>query len=264
MKLHVLRPLTLALLCAAGDAAHAASASDCPPAAALTPLLQTDGLFLGELHGSVEVPALVDCLARTLSAELKGRRRVTVALEVPPDALDPAHAFWRGQDGRASQAMVALLRSLSAQQAQGQIDLVGFQPTTYYAAQADYEAAMARLLDATPASHYLLALAGNFHATGPASRHESDSPAPGQLIPAGALMRRPMAHVLVVNREPSASWHCVGDLCAAHAIRPVPLAAGQPTGLHPLRQGGYDWVFVLDRLSASPPFSPASKPVPPP
>jgi hypothetical protein len=253
MTPHLLRALLLGLCCLAAGLARA---DDCPTPAALAPVLQTDGLFLGELHGSVEVPALVDCLARALSAELAGRRRVTVALEVPPDALDEAHPFWRGQDGRSSQAMMALLQSLKALQAQGRIELIGFQPTIYYPAQADYEAAMARLLDATPSHHFLLALAGNFHAAGP----DADSPTARTLQPAGALMKRPMAHVLVVNREPSASWHCVGDLCAAHPIRPATLASGQSPGLHPLRQGGYDGIFVLERLSASPPLSPAPLP----
>lgn len=242
------RSLLLGLLCLAAGPARA---DDCPTAAALAPLLQTDGIFLGELHGSVEVPALVDCLARTLATELAGQRRVTVALEIPQEALDESHAFWRGTDGRASQAMVALLRSMKALQAQGRIELIGFQPTTYYPAQANYEAAMARLLEATPAPHFLVALAGNFHAAGP----ESAPPTGERLQPAGALMKRPMAHVLVVNREPSASWHCVGGLCAAHPIRPASLAAGKSTGLHPQREGGYDWIFVLDRLHASPPVS---------
>lgn len=251
------RSLLLGLLCLGAGLARA---DDCPTPAALAPVLQTDGLFLGELHGSVEVPALVDCLARALSTELAGRRRVTVALEVPPDALDETHPFWRGQDGRSSRAMVALLRSLTALRAQGRIELIGFQPVEHYPAQADYEAAMARLLDATPPSDYLLALAGNFHAAGP----DAGSPTARTLQPAGALMKRPMAHVLVVNREPSASWHCVGDLCAVHPIRPATLASGQSPGLHPLSQGGYDGIFVLERMSASPPVSPAPLPGPTP
>ncbi len=248
MTLPFSRSLLLGLLCLAAGPARA---DDCPTAAALAPLLQTDGIFLGELHGSVEVPALVACLARTLATDLAGQRRVTVALEIPHEALDESHAFWRGTDGRASQAMVALLRSMKALQAQGRIELIGFQPTTYYPAQADYEAGMARLLDAAPASHFLLALAGNFHAAGPGFSPSAG----GGLLPAGALMKRSMAHVLMVNREASASWHCVGGLCAAHPIRPASLAAGKSPGLHPLREGGYEWIFIQDRLSPSPPVN---------
>ncbi|MDL5032927.1 hypothetical protein QRD43_13510 [Pelomonas sp. APW6] len=241
------RSLLLGVLCLAASLARA---DDCPTPAALAPLLQTDGIFLGELHGSVEVPALVDCLARTLSAELAGRRRVTVALEVPPDALDDAHPFWRGQDGRASQAMVALLRSLAAQQARQQIELIGFVPPEDYPDQADYEVAMARRLDAVPAGHFLLVLAGNFHA----SRPPPGRPGMGwNLVPAGAHVKRRMAHVLAAYGQASTSWFCMGSRCGAHDLRPSSYAADQAPGLHPLGRDGCDHVFVLPRLSASPP-----------
>lgn len=239
-----------------GLTAGPARADDCPTPAALAPLLQTDGIFLGELHGSVEVPALVDCLARTLSTELAGRRRLTVALEVPPDALDDAHPFWRGQDGRASQAMVALLRSLNAQHAHQQIELIGFAPPEDYPDQADYEVAMARRLDAVPAGQFLLVLAGNFHA----SRPPPGRPGMGwDLVPAGAHVQRRMAHVLAAYGQASTSWFCMGNDCGVHALSPSSYAAGKALGLHPLGRDGYDHVFVLPRLSASPPAHPAPR-----
>lgn len=252
MMPQLLRSLLLGLCCLGAGLARA---DDCPAPAALAPVLQTDGVFLGELHGSVEVPALVDCLARTLSAELAGRRPLTVALEVPPDALDEAHPFWHGQDGRSSQAMVALLRSLKALWAQGRIELIGFQPAEDYPNQADYEIAMARRLDAVPAGHFLVVLAGNFHA----SRPPPGRPGMGwDLVPAGAHVQRRMAHVLAAYSQASSSWFCMGSSCGVHELKPWPYAAGRTPGLHPLGQDGYEHVYVLPRLSASPPAHPST------
>lgn len=252
MKRRLLAPLLLSALCALP--VHADTAN-CPPREALAPLLDAQGIFLGELHGSAEIPALVECLARSLLDELAGRR-LTVALEIPPDALDDAHPFWRGQDGRASQAMRALLHAMKTLQSQGRLDLIGFAPTEYYPDQAGYEAAMARALDATPQSHFLLALAGNFHARGRGTEGVADrQPA---LVPAGALLKRRMRHVLVTYREASESWLCLGGKCAVHALEPSPSAAGKTPGLHPLGAHGYEQVLVLPRQTASPPVHAAS------
>lgn len=260
MKLSLLASLALATLCALP--ARAADAP-CPSREALAPMLARDGLFLGELHGSVEVPALTACLVRLLTEASPDQRRLTVALEVPRDALDESHPFWRGQDGRASQAMVALLRSLKALQAQRRLDLIGFVPLEDLPDQADYEAAMARELDRTPPEHFLLALAGNFHASGGDAGFMA--PTSG-MRPAGALVKRRMAHVLVAYAEPSESWFCTDKACAAHPLKPTALA-GKGPGLHALDRNGYDQVFVLQRQTASPPFhaatpaaGPASRP----
>ncbi len=255
MKRPLLASLALALLC---SPPVRAAAVDCPDRETLAPLLNRDGLFLGELHGSVEVPALVGCLVRTLLAEAGGRR-LTVALEVPRDALDEAHPFWRGQDGRASQAMVGLLRALKSLQAQQRLDLIGFAPPEAHPDQAAYEAAMARELDRTPPESFLIALAGNFHASGGDAGFIA--PTAG-LRPAGALLPRRMAHVLVAYREASESWFCMGSDCKVHALKPARSAAGKAPGLHALGENGYDHVFVLPRQTASPPAHAAPEPRP--
>ncbi len=255
MKLPLLASLALAVVCAPPVRA---AAVDCPSGESLAPLLERDGIFLGELHGSVEVPALMECLTRTLLAEAGGRR-LTVALEVPRDALDEAHPFWRGQDGRASQAMVGLLRALKTLQAQQRLDLIGFAPLEAYPDQADYEAAMARELDRTPPESFLIALAGNFHASGGDAGFIA--PTTG-LRPAGALLQRRMAHVLVAYREASESWFCRGSDCKVHALKPARSAAGKAPGLHVLGDHGYDHVFVLPRQTASPPAHAAPEPRP--
>ncbi|HTQ81108.1 MAG TPA: hypothetical protein VMM92_14000, partial [Thermoanaerobaculia bacterium] len=102
----------------------------CPAIAGLAPLLAPGhGLLLGEVHGTVESPAF---LANAVCLALQAGRSVTVALEIPlqeearfeaylgsaGSAADRtallAGAFWQDpyQDGRRSQAMLALLESL--------------------------------------------------------------------------------------------------------------------------------------------------------
>ena len=253
MKLPPLAALALAALCALPVRAAAA---DCPGREALAPLLRSDGLFVGEIHGSAEVPALVECLAQRLADEFAGRRPLRVALELQPAALEESAPDWRTglQDGRTSQAMQQLIRTLKSLQAQGRLTLSGFVPAHPPDGAADYELAMAQELDRTPVDAFVLALSGNIHArkSKGASRYSTQA-----VAPAGSLLQRRMTHVLIGHRLPSQAWICT-PACGPHALGPSPEARGRAAGLHILDDPDYDYLLLLERLSASPPAYPSS------
>ncbi|MBB2484276.1 hypothetical protein H5407_03445 [Mitsuaria sp. WAJ17] len=252
MKLPPLASLALAALCALPVRA---ATTDCPGREALAPLLKADGLFLGEIHGSVEVPTLVECLAGRLADEFAGRRPLWVALELQPAALEASDPAWRKgfQDGRTSQAMLQLIRALKSLQSQGRLTLAGFVPADPPPGAAAYERAMARELDRAPAEAFVLALAGNVHArkSPGAARFSAQAAAP-----AGSLLQRRMTHMLIGHRLPSQAWICA-PTCGPLPLGPSPEARDRAAGLHVLDDADYDYLLLLDRLSASPPAFPA-------
>jgi hypothetical protein len=132
------RPVSLAILllaaaCTPAPRPHAATSASpptCQEVEGLQPLLTPgSGLLLGEIHGTVESPAFV---ANAACLALRAGHPVTVVLEVPReeqgrvDAFLASHGtaadrtalldspFWTDvyQDGRRSQAMLALLDDL--------------------------------------------------------------------------------------------------------------------------------------------------------
>lgn len=260
MKRLLLTSLALAALCALPVRA---AAGDCPDPKTLAPLLLADGVFLGEIHGSVEVPALVECLAGSLADEFAGRRPLWVALELQPAALEASDPAWRQgfQDGRTSQAMRQLIKALKSLQSQGRLSLSGFVPTNPPSDAADYERAMARELDKAPAGAFVLALSGNVHARKSKGAAKYSVQA---VAPAGSLRQRRMAHVLIGHRLPSQAWICT-PAWGPQALAPTPEARSLAAGLHVLDDADYDYLLLLERLSASPPAFPAPEvPRPPP
>ena len=59
---------------------------------------QGKDLYLGEIHGTAEAPALVRCLVLTALEHPNGK--LIVSLEQQDWARDPASEAWRGVDGR--------------------------------------------------------------------------------------------------------------------------------------------------------------------
>jgi len=120
----------LAVLAPAPSLLAAPAPPACPPIEGLAPLLAAGhGLLLGEMYGTVESPAF---LANVVCLAIQAGRPVTVALEIPfqEEARITAYLgsagaaadrkallggpFWQDayQDGRRSEAMLALLESL--------------------------------------------------------------------------------------------------------------------------------------------------------
>jgi hypothetical protein len=77
-------------------------------------------IYLGEMHGSAEVPALVRCLIEVALASK--HENLFVSLEQQPTARDPSSDLWRGTDGRASEAMWALTQYVIREEKAGHLE----------------------------------------------------------------------------------------------------------------------------------------------
>jgi erythromycin esterase-like protein len=151
--------------------------------AALATWLSPGGIVvLGEMHGTVEVPALAARIVRTAAAH----GAVVLGLEIPDD-LQPAidafvtatdhataraallgtpHMFWGWQDGRSSDAMIALVADVRALRAAGRdASVICFDGG--FATAEDRDAGMARSVIAARAARpdaAIVVLCGNLHA----------------------------------------------------------------------------------------------------
>src|SRR5690606_13953253 len=170
-------------------AAPPASFDDTPPqrafgeeVSALATLARAHSMLLvGELHGTVETPRLVEQVALALAEH----GQVIVALEWPASeqslvdsylagaadaAAVTASAFWTTsmRDGRSSRAMLALLQSMRrARLAGARIEVLCFDGPPTSGDPDDREAGLAEHLrkarqDAADAS--MVVLTGNYHA----------------------------------------------------------------------------------------------------
>lgn len=201
-----------------------------PGAAALWQTPITRYILFGEMHGTTEAPALFADMVCLASAE----RPVIVALEIPSAeqaGLDRFMAssgssediaallsgpFWsrEAQDGRASQAMVALIRHLREMKASGRtLSVVAFAPQYSRGFSPDYyelDMAWALTVEARKSPDALvLALVGNFHA----ARRTGQQTTP-------AAVHLPMAEALTLNLVTGGgeAWNCQRDGCGAHRL----------------------------------------------
>lgn len=261
--------LGISLALAAAGVSHAAER--CPEVAGSAALWKTPAtryILFGEMHGTTEAPAIfgdVVCLANA-------NRPVIVALEIPSAeqvALDRflaspgssedvsallAGPFWSqgAQDGRSSQAMVALIRRLREMKASGRtLSVLAFAPQYSPGFVQDYyELDMARALtvEARKAPDALvLVLVGNLHA---ARRMRQ------QITPAAVHL--PTVETLTLNLVAGGgeAWNCQRDGCGPHRMGGDPAA---PRGILMFEgpKDGFDGLYALGTLaSASAPALP--------
>ncbi|HEY0957370.1 MAG TPA: hypothetical protein VGE36_21635 [Roseateles sp.] len=250
-------PLISLLLSLAGPAM-----AGCPDDAGFKKLASFERVYLGESHGTAEVPALVRCLVERAIAARPAS--LAVSLELPPEARDPKNVFWKNRDGRASQAMWQLHEWLLAQEAAGALKLDHHQPTAHYPDQADYEKAGGQALNALMRQHArVIVLGGNFH-----SRKNAVEWMPG-VAPMGTFVGEGTVHVDIHPLEGGSAWTCTSTApagstppqmtCAARAIPPLPMPPGSARELGDLRDGkpfGHDYAYLLKSFTASPPHQP--------
>ena len=244
-------PLFALLLSLAGPVAAA-----CPDDAGFKKLVSFERLYLGESHGTAEIPELVRCLVERAIAARPAS--LAVSLELPPEARDPKDSFWKNRDGRASQAMWRLHEWLLTQEAAGALKLDYHQPTAHYPDQADYEKAGGQALNALMRKHArVIVLGGNFH-----SRKDATEWMPG-VAPMGTFVREGTVHVDINTLEGGSAWTCRGAppqmTCAVHTVPPLPMLPGTSRELGDLRDGkpfGHDYAYLLKSFTASPPHQP--------
>ena len=255
-----------------------ATAPSCAPIAGAAPLLampQRRAFIFGELHGTIEIPALFGDLVCLAAAE----GPVIVGLEMPESsqaALDSwlasdggvaaqasllADSFWRLGDGRSSAAVLALLGRVRELRAAGrQIGLLAFVPSVYGGAtQTPYEQAMAanwrRALAAAPGAR-LLVLVGSVHSrTAPYRDFE----------PAG--MHLPRAETLTFGplTVGGSAYNCQPDGCGPHPNGqmpdPMPPRGVIPTPAVAMATMAYDYLYSPGiAFTPSPPASPGPAP----
>lgn len=230
-------------------------------------LVATSALTLvGELHGNEETPNWLGAVACALSRS----GEVVVALEIsrteqgriatfmrsagtPSDqaalVLGP---FWRGQDGRASEAVVALLERLRSLVAGGaRISVAAIDD---WKDPAGRDAAMASALRELRATHpeaRVVALMGNLHAR--SDRRERPDGADHH--PVGYLLRDLNPLSVLVEYSGGATWACApqcGPL-ALHAPRNGPREAGAFSAEPP--RPGYHASVSVGHGTVSPPVS---------
>lgn len=222
-------------------------------------------VLVGEVHGTVETPALVGALACAAAADTTP---VTVALEM--DAAEQtrvdaylasagtasdrgallAGRFWsrRMQDGRSSVAMAALIERLRRLRRDGHaIEVVAVDS----AGVADRDAAMAANIRRATRREgaRVIALLGNRHA----SQHKDGQNNPAN-VPAGVLLADLQPLSVRVEATQGSAWVCApacgvlnfGGPATAAVPQPGRYAAGSP-------RPGYDGIYTLAALTASPP-----------
>ena len=257
---HSIAIITILLLSACGQATRApVSASSC---ATLQELPQGNLLLFGEMHGSIEAPALISQLACSLSKS----EVVAVGLEYPSrdqpliDAYLVSQGstadvnkltstdFWQhGRDGRSSSAMLALIEDIRKLKAQGRaVALFAFddQPDTNLERNVAIANGIRRFQD-SHANAKIIALMGNIHAM-------QDPTTIGgiRLVPSGALLKDLKPVSVFVAYPAGTIWAC-DYFCGTQnveAVNGLTGSSGFQTG-SPMR--GYTHTFLLSSITAS-------------
>lgn len=238
---------------------------DCEPLAGASNLLAAGTtVFIGEIHGTRETPALVANLA--CQAAARGRS-VTVGFEISNDeqpmferylasAGTPADRsalfeseFWRASypDGRQSEALLHSLDRIRVLQRQGaRIRLLLFDGALTEFPGLDSDGAMAQRIlreRSQRPDDVLVLLAGNAHAS------KTGAAAGAHLVAAGL----PFVALDLAYSHASA-WCCMGT-CARHE-----LPAGTDRGRDPFVRidpavagPNFDGIVYLNQVNASPP-----------
>jgi hypothetical protein len=236
----------------------------------LTVYDRKSALLIGELHGTVETPAIVVALV----ARLVDEGPVTLALEIPRQEqvrLDRylasdgsssavndllAGAFWQRpphqSDGRQSVAMLGLIEAVRARVLEGKhITLVALDDETFTDRRDGMAAGLSSLAPQLERGA-VIALLGNVHARlapfeGISNGQVIDLPLPT----ASRVSALPITSINVYACQ-GAFWACTGG-CGRIEL---PACPGSPNaGISPLdpAQSGYHFIVWLPKLTPSAP-----------
>ena len=228
----------LLVLAGCGGASSSATPSATPPKEPVTcgaPTPGAEGLIhpgsiavLGEVHGTAEAPAFTARLA----CEAAQRGPVTIGLEIPRDeqaridayvasgggdarAALLASDFWTReyQDGRSSEAMLALLESLRVLRTGGaDVRVLAFDiPTRPVGSAEGRDEAMAQAVLADRAAHparSMVLLTGNLHA-----RRQAGLPPVPEMVPMTSVLLAAVPDLVSFDMAagPGTYWVCTGS-----------------------------------------------------
>ena len=244
----------LSMMLYAGTAA-AAEDPACPHSQGFKLLASAEHLYLGEGHGTEEVPALVRCL--TQAALDRGAKSLVVSLELPNPDRPEGKSYWQSNhDGKSSKAMWQLFQWLRVREAAGRLAIHYQYDGTPWNGQAAYERHVGEGLKALiDQGHALIAYGGNFH-----SRKEV-APYLPDIVPTGAVVGPAILHVDVEAVEGGTAWDCRkaegGEMgCAIHDVHAFDAPGAQPGDLMDGAAIGHDRLYLLRRFTASEPQFP--------
>lgn len=218
---------------------------DCPNAASLDAILNLGSIYIGELHGTQEVPTLVHCLVKR--AVERHITPLTVSLELPEEARKGTSEFWAGVDGRSSESMWQLVKYLLPLEASGKLHL-NFQEGNG-SRSADFDSITGATLRRISARGRLIAYGGNYHAL-------RDAPVgiPSSMKPAGTLVGASVKHVLISSKFGGKAWACLNERpCGPVSIPPSTMSGAEAWTLRDGSQFGYDRAYFVDHYTYSPP-----------
>jgi hypothetical protein len=233
-------------------------------------------VMLGEMHGSVEMPAFTGNLA--CRAAVAGHA-VIVGLEIPrveQAAIDAylagegsaadRQALLRGehwqrsyQDGRSSAAMADLIERARRLRNDGHaVEVVAFDTGSYDDWNARDAGMAATLLERAKArpDAFVVTLTGNLH-----NRTAPGLPWDASLVPMGVHVKAGHGRALALNGvyEGGSTWMCDPEgKCGAQEVgfKDFPYEALTIDTSEGARSQGLDGVFFVGPLSASPPAVP--------
>jgi hypothetical protein len=221
-------------------------------------------LLFGEMHGSVETPALISQLACSLSSS----RELAIGLEIPSgeqSLLDSYLAsrgaktdvqkltgsdFWqRGRDGRSSSAMLRLIEDIRKLKEGGApVNLFAFddQPGTTLERDIAVANGIRRFHDSHPNTQ-IIALMGNIHAMQEPIAIEDHT-----IVPSGKLLKDLDPVSILVAYPKGTVWACMPD-CGIHEVSAAKSFAGAPGFSRGALSAGYSHTFSLRSITAAPP-----------
>ena len=237
----------------AGGTSYATDqASACDSSRLATAIARLGDVYLGELHGTNEVPLLVEQVVRVRLSEYD-ERPVIVSLELPARALDTRSGFWSGRDGRTSEAMARLVRFLAGLERAHPGDVrLHFQQSPPADGAAPFDAterSTGLQLAALAGEGVLIALGGNHH-----SRKANLDGMSGES--AGMVAGDSVVGVAVMPARGGTGWMCFGaDDCGPQRIPafPNPPLETERDCLFNGQSVVHDHLALLERFSVSPP-----------
>ena len=231
--------------------ARAAEGGACPQSEGFESLASAQHLYVGEGHGTEEVPALVQCLVQ--AALDRGEKALVVSLELPNPDKPEGKGYWQSdRDGKGSRAMWRFFQWLRVQEAAGRLAIHYQHDGTPWAGQAAYERHVGEGLKALiDQGHALIAYGGNFH-----SRKELAPFLPG-VMPTGVVVGTSILHVDVEAVEGGTAWDCQraknGEMnCATHDVPAFDASGAHAGDLIDGAAVGHDRLYLVRRLTSSP------------
>lgn len=210
-------------------------------------LLSHGDLFIGEVHGTVESPRLMQCLVERALPRVN--ETVIVSLELSERARDSGSLHWRDiRDGRSSAAMWSLLEFLVQKEREGALRL-HFQHGGQVPAGMSIDEYSGMALKTLVKEGFVIALAGNFH-----SSRAIEPRRPG-IAPAGTYVGSDITHIRIESVEAGEAWFCSSD--PPCRVRPMPGTSIKNASAGELVDGSemnHDLIFFVQKYTASMPL----------